>query len=506
MDKTNLIVLFYPEVSDKFYSIPYALLSLERMVRDMNVEVALIDERHQPGWRNYVKENRDRILLAGVSAMTGNQIISGKVFSLYVKECTTAPVVWGGWFVTELPELALNEPFIDMVVRGQGERTFSGLVQHLLHHTISLEDIPGLGFRKNGTQRMNAPEVWMDTYTLPRWNFDLLDMPKYLENEGKTLHYIASQGCPCSCNFCLMSSLKLHKYIHNPAERVIEDIVHIKKQNPGLRHIKFNDDNLLANRSFALELCNSMIEQNLDLHWTTSAHIGLLNKNYSMEDLLLLKKAGCSLIYSGAESGDNEILRRIDKRITPGDITKHVRRLKKAGIGCSCSFMVGFPGNGTKDLKKTLKLIMRLFLINRHFKLSLGYYLPLPDNKFRTEAVALGFQIPQNFGEYERSIHQGFQFPWITPGMRRTVQQFMEVYMPAIDKEYREYFYPEKKVLSNIIFSLYAPVMYLRLALKMYEFSWDAKLILWIMKKLKITSDVRLAKNSVMQGIRAIGY
>ena len=506
MPVKKLIVLFYPEVSDKHYSIPYAFLSLERNLRDLPVELLILDERHQPDWEKVVTERSREILLAGVSAMVGNQMISGRKFSQFVKTQGRIPIVWGGWFVTEYPEMALAEDFIDFIVRGQGEIPFRELILALLNGTTVYEGIPGLGYRMNGKTHIPEPSPWTDTYRLPRWNFGLLPLEPYLENQGKTFHYIASQGCPCTCNFCLMSSLQQHHHIHQTAGQIADDLEYVKMKYGSIRHIKFNDDNLLARPVLVRDLCRILKERNTGLFWTASAHIGLFNKLFSDADLQMMKAAGCSMIYAGAESGDADILEKTGKKINPHDIVTLVRRLHKAGIPCSCSFMICFPGQGIRDLNLSLKLILKLFRINRAFKLSLSYYLPLPANAFREKALALGFRIPATFSEFEISLQQGFAFPWITEKMKHRVDTFRSVMLPAIDKDYRRYYYAGQRAGAAFLFTLYRPFTEFRLLAGYYRPAADTMLMGFILKLAGIKSDIRYAKNSIMQGIRAIGY
>ena len=98
------------------------------MVRHLDIEVILIDERLNKDYIDIIRKINRRLLFAGVSSITGHQIVGGLKFSEAVKSITGAPVIWGGWFPTVFPEMILNDGYADYVCVGQGEvpfRTFT---------------------------------------------------------------------------------------------------------------------------------------------------------------------------------------------------------------------------------------------------------------------------------------------------------------------------------------------------------------------------------------------
>ena len=146
----NVVILFFPNPTPgdaSQYRVPYALLYLERVLRDLDLEVVLIDEQLQPDYTSILAEKCDRLLLAGVSSLTGEQITGGIAFSKKVRELCDAPVVWGGWHATLLPEQTLRESYIDYVVVGQGERPLRQLVECLRDGRDPSNNIRGLGLK-----------------------------------------------------------------------------------------------------------------------------------------------------------------------------------------------------------------------------------------------------------------------------------------------------------------------------------------------------------------------
>lgn len=131
--RKNVVILFFanPSPGDSSqYRVPYSLLYLERALRDLRLEIILLDRQVQPDDSKLLDEKCDRLLLVGVSTRTGEQISGGIAFSKKVRQCSDATIVWGGWHPTRLPEQTLQEPFIDFVVVGQGERPLRLLIEH----------------------------------------------------------------------------------------------------------------------------------------------------------------------------------------------------------------------------------------------------------------------------------------------------------------------------------------------------------------------------------------
>jgi anaerobic magnesium-protoporphyrin IX monomethyl ester cyclase len=190
--KKDAVILFFPNPTPGDATqarVPYSLLYLERALRNLGVEVVLLDEQQQPDYSTILAAHSDSLLLAGVSSLTGEQIYGGIAFSKKVRESCDAPIVWGGWHPTLLPEQTLQEPYIDYVVVGQGERPLRQLVERLREgdHT---SDIPGLGFKHNGTVTVNPPAPLEDINTFPRINLGALDLKKYLNRSRLPEHFL----------------------------------------------------------------------------------------------------------------------------------------------------------------------------------------------------------------------------------------------------------------------------------------------------------------------------
>jgi len=495
----NKIILYYPIATNYFQSLPYSLLYLERMVRDMNVDVEIYDEKTDDNIITYLEKHASEILFVGLSVMMSYQIISARKFAEQVKKRTSIPVLFGGWFVTTVPELVLREDFVDFIIRGQGEIPFRQLTEALLSNQQDLHHIKGLGYKNGNNIIINDEQKWSNLFEFPCIDFDKIKLENYTEHNNTTLQYLATTGCNCNCNFCMLSALKGSKHYPNTVENILFDLVYLKKRIPQLKYIKFNDDNFFSNRKFVLSLCKAMINSNINTNWCASANVKQFHTQYSDEDIDLITRAGCDLIYMGAESGDNNVLKNINKKYTADTITNVLKILKKHHIKVAFSFMIAFPPDPYVDFDKTVRFIMTLYRITTKLDVSIKIYLPAMSNIYHDEASKLGFKMPRSYVEYEEKIKQGFNIPWIKNDISSWLFYFTAYYIPVFKHEIPVNSDPETHKMWKRFFFWHYPLVWLRFLFKNYKHNFDAKAALkkvsWIENKHQTGSNTNDLNN-----------
>lgn len=154
----------------------------------------------------------------------------------------------GGPHVTFVPELTLKEsPYIDAVVRGEGEEVFKQLLHHL-DKGKELSDVRGITYRENNKIRNNPPmPLIKDIDSIPIPAFDLLPMEKYQFNKKRFGVVITSRGCPFQCVFCSSFLQFGKKWRAHSVGRVIEELK-ILHDEFKVREIEFFDDTFTLNK------------------------------------------------------------------------------------------------------------------------------------------------------------------------------------------------------------------------------------------------------------------
>ena len=178
----NLAILFYPDTGEGSANInvPLAPFKIGSQLKNAGFEVAVIDERLEAGYHKRLEGLLDNALFFGVSAMTGRQIYGGLEASRFVKGLNSElPVVWGGWHPSILPEETLKNANIDIIVKGQGERTAVELAAALKKEE-KLEAIDGILYKEAGNIRANKARGLEDLNTFGPARFDTVDLEKYI--------------------------------------------------------------------------------------------------------------------------------------------------------------------------------------------------------------------------------------------------------------------------------------------------------------------------------------
>ena len=490
MDKKALI-LFYPSTvpeGHSRFSMPYALLYLERVLRDLDLEVIIIDEDIIPDYKKEIESRCKTIDFVGVSTMTGHQIKGAVNFSKYIrKNHIDAKIVWGGWHPTVLPEQTLKENYIDFVVHGQGELAFRELIVALIKGQEDFSELKGLAYKANGKLIINQREKFYNTNNLPLVNFDLIDVRKYLVSD--TLVYFASHGCVYECGFCAMSTMYKKNWFPKPVELVINDLAYLKSKS-NFKYINFQDDNFFVNREFTLSLCEAIIKADLNFEFITSGHAKNL-LNYTDEDFETIYKAGCRKVYIGAESGSQEVLNLINKKETIEDNFAVVQRLKKNHITTVFSTMVCLPLHPESDLKLTLNMIKKAKLSDDNLEILIFYYTPFPQTPLYNLALEKGFIPPSDLEAWsDYSMFNPCIF-WHKKCFKRDLEFFYNYYFPFYNKSVIEITPPELKNIVRLFLKTFFILNRWRFRNNFFYFPFEAYLMLYFVKRYNIKHKTR---------------
>ena len=124
---------------------------------------------------------RDPVRLVAMTVMPGPQLVSAVPLAKAVKaKFPRIPIVWGGNFGSLYPDAVLNAPYVDWLVRGQGEETFLQLLE-AIDGRRDPKTIAGLAFRQGDGSHWVGPErTWKGPGELPAPPYHKIDVPTYL--------------------------------------------------------------------------------------------------------------------------------------------------------------------------------------------------------------------------------------------------------------------------------------------------------------------------------------
>jgi anaerobic magnesium-protoporphyrin IX monomethyl ester cyclase len=306
-------------------------------------------------------------LIVGLSAMTPDIMPASKIAQHIKEEMPGTFVVLGGAHAIAMPGETLKEfPEIDFVVTGEGEETFVELV-HSISGARNYHEIRGLGFREGEEIIINPPRDYIR-------NLDKLPFPAWdkFNSDNRTYFIQSARGCPYRCSFCMRSSGEIVR--NRTPENVVEEIEWlVKNHNP--KDIIFIDETFTLKKKRVLQLTDLIMKKGLHkkIGWVAQTRVDKGNP----EVFARMKAAGCKRIEFGVESGNQEILNRVDKGIKLKQAEETLRMAKNIGFQTACTFILGHPYETEKTIQDTIDFAVKL----NPDSLSFGIMSPYPGTK-----------------------------------------------------------------------------------------------------------------------------
>ncbi|MFC1829461.1 B12-binding domain-containing radical SAM protein, partial [Thermodesulfobacteriota bacterium] len=258
---------------------------------------------------------------------------------------------------TFMPEYCIKEDVVDILIFREPEFIIRDVVKKIVTNQ-DWRGVKGIGFRDNGKLRINEAYPFINLDELPIPDRSLL--PKgidYFNPVVKKMPYATmqtSRGCPAQCNFCTVPTFFGRKARFRSVENVMKEIRHIKTL--GYREIFFRDETFTAYKKRNIKICESIIDEKIDLSWIANGRVDMID----LEQLTIMKQAGCHLVKFGVESGSQVILNKLHKGITIEQTQEAFRMCKEMGVDTHAHIMIGSPGETKETLEQTIKFIVKL--------------------------------------------------------------------------------------------------------------------------------------------------
>ena len=312
--------------------------------------------------------------IVGVSAFTFNRHEAMRVAGLARAAHPRALILAGGPHATHMPHQLLDAyPQIDLVARGEGEETMlevaraaarGALQRPALGAAAARGDdlvgadasagpraIPGLSWRDADGCRDSADRPVLQ-------NLDRLPHPAEdphlvgVEAESQFEFVITSRGCPAACTFCSSPEFWGRALRFRSAAHMLEE-VRLLREKHGVVYLSIRDDTFTAHRQRVLDFCRGLEESGIDLLWDCQSRVNIVDE----ERLVAMRRAGCTHIQYGVESGSPRMLQRLNKGIGVEEIRRAAALTRKVGLGLSIYLITGIDGETDADLDSTVRLI-----------------------------------------------------------------------------------------------------------------------------------------------------
>ncbi len=263
----------------------------------------------------------------------------------------SATVLFGGpqASVVDIQTLAAF-PFVDMVLRGEAERSLPLLLDEL-QGAGQLDRVPGLTYRADeGPKRNAAAPVIADLDALPTPAYHLTGC---LLRRPERTSLELGRGCPFACSFCSTNDFFRRNFRLRSPQRVLADMQAIA-QGYGIRSFILVHDMFTVDRRKVVEFCEEMIASGEDFTWSCSARTDCVDEGL----LELMARAGCRSIFFGIEVGSVKMQRVIDKDLDPQRAEEIIDVAERLGIRTTVSMISGFPEETWHDVRETMRIFM----------------------------------------------------------------------------------------------------------------------------------------------------
>ncbi len=428
-----MIILLHPRsTKPKNRRFPLAALSLAAVLEGKH-EYAIVDGNADPE----PGATLDRIMrdtparLLAVSVMPGPQMVAAiPLCREFRAKYPGVPIVWGGYFPSLYTDAALNAPYVDLVVRGQGEETFLELIA-ALPELDRLRSIRGLSFKDAFGLHVHNPDrplcspndfPWLPYHRLP--HADKYIAATFLGR--RTAVHQASIGCPFRCNFCGVVPVYQGRQRTELPERTAAVLRYLKKTF-GIDAVQFYDNNFFLNESHTADLAERLIP--LGLRWWSEGRVDTVLR-YSDETFRMLRRAGAAMIFFGAESGSDWALEQMNKNITTGQTLELAAKIRRFGIVPEFSFVVGNPHAPDRDTRDTIRFIRRIKKVNPAAEIIVQHYIPTPHPDGMYGEIDHKVQFPASPEEwaterwYNFTIRQDPHLAWLPREIKRHIDDF----------------------------------------------------------------------------------
>jgi len=318
----------------------------------------------------FCKENKADIVIIKPSMHTAEEtlLLADKI---KVENSTQLILLIGAYATYNHEKFLFKESPIDLCILNEAEYVILEICQKL-KDASTFEEIQGLAFFKESLIKTSARPLLDDLDSLPLVKQELFvgrdytfHYPVKINKKIKMGFMLTSRGCPYSCSFCSpidRASFGRGYHARSP-NNVVDEIE--KLISLGVNTIYFLDDLFTVDKDRVIGICREVLNRKLDIKWVAQSRVDRLDK----EIVHWMKKAGCSTICLGIESGNDRILNFIDKGTSHQKIVESVQLLKNEGILIVGYFIIGNPSETREEVLETIKFAKGLHcdLVQVHF-------------------------------------------------------------------------------------------------------------------------------------------
>jgi anaerobic magnesium-protoporphyrin IX monomethyl ester cyclase len=434
MNTSRKIVFFIPSFSSIEATAPLGLLAIATPLLRAGYEVRIIDSSIVPDYKRRVMDEIKDALCLGISLVTGPMISETVQVARAVKRWNSDfPVILGGWHPSLLPGQTLDAPYVDIVVRGQGEDSMLAVADRL-RAAAPLDDVQGVGFKRDGKPCFTPERPLKSLNEMPQKAYQLADFDAYERLCGRRwAMYVSSLACPFNCAYCTNAGVYGRKWNALPVDQVVEETIDLTRRYR-LELLWMADDNFLVDLGRALQIAEGLIRGGADFKWSVQATTNLTAR-LSVDELKLLRRSGLHQICQGIETASPAVMKLMNKGFQDlPDIYESTERCLQAGVIPSFNIIFGFPGEGAKERRETVNFMMDVCRRFPGAEFWTNIFTPYPGSPVFHRARDLGIRVPESLEGWVDYFPRYTVLPWLQGRDHSRIQRMRDYLRIAFNR------------------------------------------------------------------------
>jgi len=399
----NMLFMRYGEEIERELHVPLGPLYLTRALEDAGFVVDFrdyqcVDSDDPFDMQVFVEFLRDPAPVIGLSCMANLLPFTILAIRALREAYPDRTIVLGGVGSTAVEEKILRRfPWIDIICRGEGERTGPDLLR-MLQTGGDLTAVDGVSFRNgNGTIRHNPKRQRISELdAIPFPAFDKIELPRYAGYGMMT-----SRGCPYPCTFCSVAPVwSLESYSRGPTN--IVDEMEFLHREAGVDLFLFQDEFFVSGKRQVMTFCRELASRGLDVSWKAFGRVNLVDE----EMMRAMAESGCVELRFGIESGSDRVLKQIKKGFNTAQAMEVVPPAVEIFRRVDTFYVWGFPFETMEDFHQSLFQMVSFRMLGARILPSLLSLLPQTEvYREWSEKVELEF-CPYLFPEFVFTGHE----------------------------------------------------------------------------------------------------
>lgn len=259
----------------------------------------------------------------------------------------------GAHFLTSNTSLMYDYKHLDLIIVGEAEETLKEILEDKPYN-----EIKGLCYRDGFVAKYTGKRPFikdLDELPFPARHLVNNDLFRRPDNNKVQAVIKVSRGCPHHCFFCLATPVSGSKVRMRSPENIVAEIEECVEKYK-IKNFLFWSDVFNSDREWTLDLCERIIESDLDITWSANTRADTVDE----EMIAYMYAAGCRLVSIGVESGSQFILDKIGKKTTLNDVRDTVKMFKRAGIKIYNYFVIGLPWDDEETIEDTIEFAIEL--------------------------------------------------------------------------------------------------------------------------------------------------